>query len=91
MLNDIFIAAGEARGKTMHYFDTELLPFPLTSAGAYPNTQGETQVHTRLLHVQETRGREHLGALVLSMKCRPGAQRSWDTGHDRKHINRQIE
>lgn len=36
-------------------------------------------------------GREHLGAMVLSRKCWPGAQRSWGTGHDRKHIKRQIQ
>lgn len=62
MLNDLFIAAVEARGKTVYYFDTELLPFPLTSAGAYPSTQGETQVHTRVLHVQETLRQRTLGS-----------------------------
>lgn len=36
-------------------------------------------------------GREHLGATVFSMKSWAAAQRSWDTGHDRKHINRQIQ
>lgn len=62
MLNDLFIAAVEARGKTVYYFDTELLPFPLTSAGAYPSSQGETQVHTRVLHVQETSRQRTLGS-----------------------------
>lgn len=58
MLNDLFIAAVEARGKTVYYSDTELLPFVLPSAGAYPHTQ----VHTRLLHVQETSRQRTLGS-----------------------------
>lgn len=91
MLNYLFISAVEARGKTVYYSDTELLPFPLTSAGAYPIHKGRPRCTPGCSLYRKPRGREHLGAMLFSTKCWPGAQGSWDTRHDRKHINRQIQ
>lgn len=74
----------------MYYSDPELLPFPLTTAGAYPISKGRLRCTPGCSMHRKSRGREHLGAMVLSTKCWPGAQRSWSTGHDLKPINRQI-
>lgn len=65
-VNDLFIAAVEARSKTSYFSHTELLPFPLTSAGLNSVLKVRSRCTPDSSLHRKPRCIQQLGAMVLS-------------------------